>query len=134
MAKTVAGKVIAAIVQTFKDLFPSFIDNTYRKIKPELRQEISWITQIVSKINDVLQSPVMDFIVEIIPGEADDEFVEWARNILPGFIATINHTGKPSIGNEDKAIASALLVKERTGMELSQALITSQVVYKKENG
>lgn len=134
MAKTVAGKIIAAIIKTFKDLFPSFIDKTYRKIEPELRKEISWITQIVSKINDVLQSPVMDFIVEIIPGEADDEFVQWARDILPGFIATINHTGKPSIGNEDKAIASALLVKERTGMELSQALITSQVVYKKENG
>jgi hypothetical protein len=129
MGKTVAGKLLSAIWETFKELFPSFIDKTYRKIEPELRKEISWITQIVSKINDVLQSPVTDVITALIPGDADDDFVEWARRVLPALIGSVD-----PLTNEGKALISAKLVMDRTDMELSQALITSQVVYKKENG
>lgn len=128
--KTIASKLIESIVAVFKELFPSFIDKTYRKIEPELRQEISWITQIVSKINVVLESPGIDVLTALIPGDADDQFVDWARKVLPMWIKAFGR--HPS--NEDKAILSAKLVQDKIGMELSQALITSQVVYKKENG
>lgn len=129
MAKTIAGKLIAGMVDTFKSLFPYFIQKTYRKIEPELRQEISWITQIVSKINDVLQSPGVDVIAYVIPGNADDKFVEWARIALPLFISKL----KEPLSNSDKAKLSAELTHEKTGMKLSQSFITSQVIYEKEN-
>lgn len=129
MAKTIVGKILAA----FKSLFPSFIEKTYKKIEPELRQEISWITKIVSHINEGLQNPLVDIITMAIPGTKDDDFVKWARIVVPKLIASLQGTGKLQLSNEDKAIASAKLVVDRTDMELSQALITSQVVYKKEN-
>lgn len=126
--KTIARKLIESIVAVFKELFPSFIEKTYRKIEPELRQEISWITQIVSKINDVIESPGIDILTALIPGDADDQFIEWARKILPAYREI-----RIRLNNEQKAILSAKLLQDKTGMELSQALITSQVVYKKEN-
>lgn len=126
--KTIAGKLIESIVAVFKELFPSFIEKTYRKIEPELRQEISWITQIVSKINTVIESPGIDVLTDLIPGDADDQFIEWARKILPAYREI-----RMWLNNEQKALLSAELLIQKTGMELSQALITSQVVYKKEN-
>lgn len=131
MSKTIAGKVLASIWETFKELFPSFIDKTYKKIEPELRQEISWITQIVSKINDIVQSPAADVAVALIniKGNPDEAFLSWARQTLPKWIAKYGY----DLTNSEKALISAELTKERTDIELSQALITSQVVYKKEN-
>jgi hypothetical protein len=134
MAKTVAGKILASIWETFKELFPSFIDKTYRKIEPELRQEISWITKIVDKMNEVLENQGIDILTSVIPGDADNDFVNWARKATSAYLEFVKRKEIAQLKSIDKANASALLTQDRTGMELSQALITSQVVYKKENG
>lgn len=133
MAKTIAGKLIDSIVDTFKSLFSSFIEKTYKSIEPELRQEISWITQIVSQINEGLKNPLIDIITIAIPGTKDDEFVKWARIIIDGTLTHLKNTGVENLSNADKAKLSAEITKERTGMKLSQSFITSQVIYEKEN-
>lgn len=131
--KNKTGRILQSIWQTFKDLFPDFIDKTYKKIEPELRQEISWITQIVSKINDVLKSPVVDIATALIPGNADEEFVKWAKIVVPKLLESLKANNVDYLSPSDKAIASAKLTMDRSNIELSQALITSQVVYKKES-
>lgn len=128
MAKTIADKIIASIVSAFRATFPQLIKKTYNSLEPELRKEISWITQIVSKINDVLQSPGVDVITYVIPGNADDKFVEWARIALPFFLAEI----KKPLSNSDKAKLSAELTQERTGFRFVESMISSQAVYEVE--
>lgn len=129
MAKTIVGKILAV----FKSLFPSFIEKTYKKIEPELRQEISWITQIVSHINEGLKNPLIDIVTTAIPGTKDDDFVKWARIIIDRTLTHLKNTGVEKLSNADKAKLSAELTHEKTGMKLSQSFITSQVIYEKEN-
>lgn len=126
--KTKTGKILQSIWQIFKDLFPSFIDKTYNKIEPEIRQEISLITQIVSKVNDFVQSPLSNVLTDLIPAQADDQFVNWLKLNLPKYLDL-----KDKLDGGQKALISAKITQYRTGMPLSQSLITSQVVYQKEN-
>lgn len=126
--KTKTGKILQSIWQIFKDLFPSFIDKTYNKIEPEIRQEISLITQIVSKVNDFVQSPLSNVLTDLIPVQADDKFVNWLKLNLPKYLDL-----KDKLDGGQKALISAKITQDRTGMPLSQSLITSQVVYQKEN-
>lgn len=132
MAKTIFGKIIAAVLDVFISNFPEFIHRLFNKIPDELREKIEVIIEVVGNINKFVQSPTADFLTAVIPGNVDDEFKEWLRANLPKVFTHLGTYDKfrEQSGPELHSIAS-LLTKELTGTSFGQAAITAEVVYQK---
>ena len=126
MSKTIAGKIIAAVISVFKENFTDFVKKLYRKIPDDLQDKIGIIIQVVDNIDWIIKSPAGDVIVDIIPGNIDDEFREWLLDNIPKAMAVVEGL---ELKGYDKHTIASLLTKQLTGVSFGQAAITTEVVY-----
>lgn len=131
MAKTVAGKVIEAILSVFKENWLSFITKLWKKIPEELKEKLIEIVEIVERVKTYVDSPAVDLITAAIPGKADDEAVKWLRAILRTLTAELNLLDKPTseYSATDLQSLATRLTQEVTGMPFGQSAITIENCY-----
>jgi len=125
MEKTLLGKIIAAILAVFISGFPEFVKKVYRKIPDELKEKLAIIIDVVEKVKEFVDSPIADIVTAAIPGNADDEFKEWLRKVLPDIIERYKNS---TAFNPEHDMASELTAK-LTGVGKGQAAITAEVAY-----
>lgn len=126
MAKTIVGKVIAAILTVFKSNWLTFIVKLWKKVPDELKIELVKIVDIVERIKSFVDSPGIDLLTAVIPGNADDEIVSWLREKLADIISGLNLLDKHSseYTSSDLHNIATLLTMEVTGLSYGQSAIT----------
>jgi len=131
---------LKGVLSTFISNFPKFYDRLYKKIVPEIKEQVSVITKVVNGIKQFVDSPLADVLTQIIPGGVDDVMKDWLRKNLPAILTNLGYleNGIIKLSGDSKAkggqlvALSSVLTSEITEMPLSQAAITAQVVYQAE--
>jgi len=128
---TVLGKVVDAILSIFKSNWKTFVTKLWDKIPDELKTELLDIVGIVNKIKQYADSTIIDVITQVIPGDADDKAVAWAREQLTKIVQAEDIANKKiselTRGNY-QTIASELTVAA-TGLDYGQAAISVENAY-----
>ena len=127
MAKTIMGKIINFFLIVFKGKFAVLIDGFYNAIPNKLKPEIEGIIHFVDKLNDYIQSPTVDVITAIIPGNVDDELVKAFRIILP----IISDKYKTALTGPQKHEVAANIISGYTGYKFGESAILAEVVFQK---
>lgn len=124
--KTILGKVIAAILSAFVENWLSFLIKLWKKVPTELKVELVKIVDIVERIKTFVDSPSLDMITAVIPGDADDETVKWLRDKLRDITIGLRLLDKPSTeySASDLHNIATLLTMEVTGLSYGQSAIT----------
>jgi hypothetical protein len=119
----------------FKKLI-DFITGAARKIK----QALTTGKDIANKVKQVVDSPLMDIAVTLIPGTADDAVLLYLRQNLPLWIekmgwaekkvSDFDETTLPHVLNAISA-ETAKLTAEKTNADLTrqQAIAAAQIIY-----
>lgn len=131
---------LKGVLATFISNFPKFYERLYKKIVPEIKEQVSVITKVVNGIKQFVDSPLADVLTQIIPGGVDDVMKDWLRKNLPAILTNLGYleNGIIKLSDDSKAkggqlvALSSVLTSEITEMPLSQAAITAQVVYQAE--
>jgi len=131
MAKTVAGKVLQAILSVFKENWLSFITKLWKKVPEELKEKLIDIVEIIERVKTYVDSPVLDLITAAVPGQADDEAVRWLRAILRTVTTELNLLDKPTseYSATDLQSLATRLTQEVTGLPFGQSAITIENAY-----
>ncbi len=124
--KTILGKVIAAILSVFAENWLNFLIKLWKKVPTELKVELVKIVDIVERIKTFVDSPSLDMINAVIPGDADDETVKWLRDKLRDITIGLRLLDKPSTeySASDLHNIATLLTMEVTGLSYGQSAIT----------
>jgi len=131
MAKTLFGKAIEAILSLFKENWFDFITKLWKKIPKELQEKLVDIVEIVERIKTYVDSPVVDFIASVIPGDKDDKIISTLRAILRSIIEELKLIDTPSseLKATDLQSIATRLTQEVTGLPFGQAAITIENTY-----
>lgn len=129
MKKTILGKAIELILKVFKDKWPDFLVKLWRKIPAELKAKLVDIVEIVERIKQYVDSPVVDLITFSIPGDKDDKAVAWLRMILASITSELNLLDKKEYTATDYHNIATRLTQEITGMSYGQSAITIENTY-----
>jgi len=131
MAKTLFGKALEAILSLFKENWFEFITKLWKKIPSELQEKLVDIVEIVERIKTYVDSPVVDFIASVIPGDKDDKIVSTLRAILRSIIEELKLIDTPSseLKATDLQSIATRLTQEVTGLPFGQAAITIENTY-----
>lgn len=124
--KTILGKVIAAILSVFAENWLNFLIKLWKKVPTELKIELVKIVDIVERIKTFVDSPAIDLITSVIPGDADDQVVKWLREKLRDIIKDLRLLDKPTAdySASDLHNIATLLTMEATGLSYGQSAIT----------
>jgi len=131
MAKTVFGKALEAILSLFKENWFEFITKLWKKIPKELQEKLVDIVEIVERIKTYVDSPIVDFIASVIPGDKDDKIISTLRAILRSIIEELKLIDTPSseLKATDLQSIATRLTQEVTGLPFGQAAITIENAY-----
>jgi len=126
MAKTLFGKALEAILSLFKENWFDFITKLWKKIPSELQEKLVDIVKIVERIKTYVDSPVVDFIASVIPGDKDDKIVSTLRAILRSIIEELKLIDTPAseLKATDLHSIATRLTQEVTGLPFGQSAIT----------
>ena len=137
---------------SFITKFFSFIKGLISKVSPEVKSVVEIGIRLVENIKKYSDSGVVDVLTAIIPGDVDDKVVAAIRGYLPKLLASLQGIEAAlddkamkeyfdrinSLEDDAKAIlthgiASAVnrVLSDEIG-SMSQAFITTEVVYKSE--
>lgn len=140
------------MIPKFIQKFFSFIGGLIKKVTPEVKHVVSVGIALVENFKKFADSEAADVLTALIPGIADDAAKEVIRRVLPSIlkelhliqdvldskeiadaIIKINEMGDVGKAIINHGIASAINneLSENIG-SLSQAFITTEVVYKAE--
>lgn len=142
-----------SILPKFIQNFFSWVKGLVAKVTPEVKTVVEIGIHLVENIKTYVDSPGVDALTAIIPGQADDAIVKAIRAFLPGLLAKLQFVegeldndqivefiDKLQNASDDAAaifahgIASAVnnLISDNIG-SISQAFLTTEVVYKSES-
>jgi len=126
MAKTLFGKALEAILSLFKENWFEFITKLWKKIPSELQEKLVDIVEIVERIKTYVDSPVVDFIASVIPGDKDDKVISTLRAILRTIIEELKLIDTPAseLKPTDLHSIATRLTQEVTGLPFGQSAIT----------
>jgi hypothetical protein len=140
--KTFIGKILAEILEFFKANWFTFAKKTWKKVPEELKEKVSIGVMIVENIKKIIDSPVVDLITNLIPGELDDKVKDYLRKILPVILESyteLNYSEKYSNMNNytlpDEIKSKTLhniatdITHSLTDMSYGQSALTTEVCY-----
>lgn len=129
--KTWLGRVFASIAALFMNNYESWLKKLWNNIAEELKPDLINIVQIIERVKSYVDSPVVDMITAVIPGDKDDKVVIWLRGVLRTIILELDLTDKTGaeLTKVDKQSLATRFTEEVTGLPFDQASTTIKTAY-----
>lgn len=123
--KTILGKFFAAVGKLFKDNWKEYALKQAKKIAEDLKDELLPVIGIVNKIKEMVDSPLIDIIVAVIPGDWDDKLRSEVSELLAVVLQKYNDFTDPG----DLHTIATKLTEKVSGMSFGQSAATIQFLY-----
>jgi len=120
----------------------AWLQKTFTLIRKEVKTAIPIGIKVVDKIKAFIDTPIADFITDIIPGDLDDQIKAALRKVLPKILIGLRKwEGIVNISDENaqlKAIAAEIMllskserdnIKTQIAAEVAQALSPGLEIY-----
>ncbi|MBB6236476.1 hypothetical protein HDC90_001088 [Pedobacter sp. AK013] len=129
--KTWLGRVFASIAALFMNNYEAWLKKLWRNIAEELKPDLITIVNIIERIKSYVDSPVVDMIAVVIPGDKDDKAIAWLRSVLRSIIEELKLTDTPSadLSKTDLQSLATRFTEEVTGLPFDQASTTIKTAY-----
>lgn len=128
--KTFFRELIQDLLSAFKRTFADWAKRLWKRSVPdEIKPEVALIVKVVENIKAFVESPGIDMITAVIPGDWDDEAVALLRRLLRGIFHEEGLDDKPTselTRGQLQTIASELTARY-LDMPYGQAAITTEV-------
>lgn len=127
MAKTIVGKILAAILSVFKANWKTFAVKVADKVPDELKEKLNIVIRIVELFKNFVDSPAADVITAIIPGDVDDKIKVFLRDKLKDY--KLSEYQKDNAGHLH--LLASYLTQELTELSFGQSAFTIEAAYQK---
>ena len=129
--KTVFGKIIAALLSVFISNWPSFVAKLWKKVPDDLQDKFMIGIKVVEALKRVVDSPVVDLVTAIIPGDVDDKIKDKLRELIN---RVLDDYDWEDMSSENSHLIATKINQELTGLPFGQSALTTEVAYQNYKG
>jgi hypothetical protein len=125
--KTIVGKLLQSLFGDFKSKWEKWILKIANLVPDELGDKLKVIVLLIERLKEYVHSEDAENLVKFIPGDIDNELLEWFKKILPEYPLEkydLSYSGHAHL-------LAAQLTKELSGMSFGQSAVTIEAKYQK---